>query len=316
MKLKKPKFWDYKEPHIYSYLLLPFSIILKLISKINLKSKPKSTNPMIKTICVGNIYVGGTGKTSLAIKIKEILEKQNIRVCFIKKFYSNQIDEQKLLNKNGQLFTSKKRITALDEAILQGYQVAIFDDGLQDASIKYDLEIVCFNNLNWIGNGLTLPSGPLREDINNLKLYNNLFLNGNEEPLIEIKNKIRKINPKIDINQGKYVPLNIENFNKEDSYLVFSGIGNHKTFINMLKNSDFKIIDDLEYPDHYQYSIKDFYEIINKAKKYNAKIITTEKDYLRLDSFDKTEILFIKSALEILDEKKLTQTLIGLNEKN
>ena len=316
MKLKKPKFWDYKEPHIYSYLLLPFSIILKLISKINLKSKPKSTNPMIKTICVGNIYVGGTGKTSLAIKIKEILEKQNIRVCFIKKFYSNQIDEQKLLNKNGQLFTSKKRITALDEAILQGYQVAIFDDGLQDASIKYDLEIVCFNNLNWIGNGLTLPSGPLREDINNLKFYNNLFLNGNEEPLNEIKNQIKKINPKIDINQGKYVPLNIENFNKEDSYLVFSGIGNHKTFINMLKNSDFKIIDDLEYPDHYQYSIKDFYEIINKAKKYNAKIITTEKDYLRLDSFDKTEILFIKSALEILDEKKLTQTLIGLNEKN
>ena len=316
MKLKKPKFWDYKEPHIYSYLLLPFSIILKLISKINLKSKPKSTNPMIKTICVGNIYIGGTGKTSLAIKIKEILEKQNIRVCFIKKFYSNQIDEQKLLNKNGQLFTSKKRITALDEAILQGYQVAIFDDGLQDASIKYDLEIVCFNNLNWIGNGLTLPSGPLREDINNLKLYNNLFLNGNEEPLIEIKNKIRKINPKIDINQGKYVPLNIENFNKEESYFVFSGIGNHKTFINMLKNSDFKIIDDLEYPDHYQYSIKDFYEIINKAKKYNAKIITTEKDYLRLDSFDKTEILFIKSALEILDEKKLTQTLIALNEKN
>ena len=316
MKLKKPKFWDYKEPHIYSYLLLPFSIILKLISKINLKSKPKSTNPMIKTICVGNIYVGGTGKTSLAIKIKEILEKQNIKVCFIKKFYSNQIDEQKLLNKNGQLFTSKKRITALDEAILQGYQVAIFDDGLQDASIKYDLEIVCFNNLNWIGNGLTLPSGPLREDINNLKLYNNLFLNGNEEPLNEIKNQIKKINPKIDINQGKYVPLNIENFNKEESYLVFSGIGNHKTFINMLKNSDFKIIDDLEYPDHYQYSIKDFYEIINKAKKYNAKIITTEKDYSRLDSFDKTEILFIKSALEILDEKKLTQTLIALNEKN
>ena len=312
MKLKKPKFWDYKEPHIYSYLLLPFSIILKLISKINLKSKPKSTNPMIKTICVGNIYIGGTGKTSLAIKIKEILEKQNIRVCFIKKFYSNQIDEQKLLNKNGQLFTSKKRITALDEAILQGYQVAIFDDGLQDASIKYDLEIVCFNNLNWIGNGLTLPSGPLREDINNLKFYNNLFLNGNEEPLIEIKNQIKKINPKIDINQGKYVPLNIENFNKEDRYLVFSGIGNHKTFINMLKNSDFKIIDDLEYPDHYQYSIKDFYEIINKAKKYNAKIITTEKDYLRLDEYNSKYIEnteFIKVKLKIKNENILIEYL-------
>jgi len=314
MKSKKPKFWDYKEPHLYSYLLLPFSIILNLFSKIRLK--PKLTKPGIKTICIGNIYIGGTGKTSLAIKIKEIFEKKNIKACFIKKFYADQIDEQKLLSKNGQLFTSIKRVAALDEAVSQGFKIAIFDDGLQDNSIKYDLEIVCFNNLNWIGNGLTLPSGPLREDINNLKFYDAVFLNGNEEYLIDIKNQIRKINPKININQGKYVPLNIDDFNKECNYLVFSGIGNHKTFVNMLKNNDLNIVDDLEYPDHYQYSKKDFDEIVNKAKKYDAKIITTEKDYLRLDSFDKTEILFIKSTLEILDEKNFTQTLININEKN
>ena len=314
MKLKKPKFWDYKKPHLYSYLLLPCSIILNLISKIRLR--PKFTNSNIKTICVGNIYVGGTGKTSLVIKIKEILEKKNIKVCFIKKFYSNQIDEQKLLSKNGKLFTSIKRITALTEASSQGYKMAIFDDGLQDASIKYDLEIVCFNNLNWIGNGLTLPSGPLRESINNLKFYNNIFLNGNEEYLADIKNQIKKINPKVNINQGKYVPLNIDDFDKKNNYIVFSGIGNHKTFVNMLKNNDLKIVDDLEYPDHYQYLKKDFDEIINKAKKYDAKILTTEKDYLRLDSFDKTKVLFIKSTLEILDEKNLTQALINLNEKN
>ena len=314
MKSKKPKFWDYKEPNLYSYLLLPFSIILNLFSKI--RSKPNLTNLKIKTICIGNIYIGGTGKTSLAIKIKEILKKKNIKSCFIKKFYSDQVDEQKLLSKNGQLFTSVKRIKALEEAISQGYKIAIFDDGLQDASIKYDLEIVCFNNLNWIGNGLTLPSGPLRENINNLKFYDNVFLNGNEEYLTDIKNQIKEINPKININQGKYVPLNIKDINKEYNYLVFSGIGNHKTFVNMLKDNNLKIVDDLEYPDHYQYSKKDFYEIVNKAKKYDAKIITTEKDYLRLDSFDKTDVLFIKSTLEILDEKNFIQTLTNLNEKN
>ena len=314
MKLKKPKFWDYKKPNLYSYLLLPFSIILKLISK--LKSKPKLTNPKIKTICIGNIYIGGTGKTSLALKIKEILEQKNIKVCFIKKDHSDQVDEQRLLGKNGQLFTSKERITALEEAISQGYKIAIFDDGLQDTSIKYDLEIVCFNNLNWIGNGLTLPSGPLRESINNLRFYENVFLNGNEEDLTDIKNQIEKINPKININQGKYIPLNIASFNKEENYLVFSGIGNHETFVHMLKNNNLKIVDDLEYPDHYQYSKKDFYEITMKAKKYDSKIITTEKDYLRLDSLDKTKVLFIKSTLKILDEKKLTKTLIDLNETN
>ncbi|MDA9974437.1 tetraacyldisaccharide 4'-kinase [Candidatus Pelagibacter sp.] len=314
MKLKKPKFWDYKKPSFFSYLLLPFSIIIGLIIKI--KSKPKFSNSKIKTICVGNIYIGGTGKTSLAIKIKKILDKNNIKACFIKKFYPNQTDEQKLLSKNGTLFSNLKRITALDEAISEGFEVAIFDDGLQDNSIKYDLEIVCFNNLNWIGNGLTLPSGPLRESINNLKSYENVFLNGNEESLIAIKEQIKKINPNMNINSGKYTPLNINEFDKNQSYLVFSGIGNHKTFIEMLKNNKLKIVSDLEYPDHYQYSKKDFDEIIINAKKYNAHIITTEKDYLRLENFNKNEIFYVKSSLDISDEESLTNKLNKLNEKN
>ena len=314
MKLKKPKFWDHKKPSFFSYLLLPFSIILGLITKI--KSKPKFSNSKIKTICVGNIYIGGTGKTSLAIKIKEILDKNNIRACFIKKFYPNQTDEQKLLSKNGVLFSNLKRITALNEAISEGFEVAIFDDGLQDSSIKYDLEIVCFNNLNWIGNGLTLPSGPLRENINNLKSYENVFLNGNEESLIAIKEQIKRINPNININSGKYTPLNIGEFDKDQNYLVFSGIGNHKTFVEMLKNNKLKIVSDLEYPDHYQYSQKDFDEIIINAKKFNAHIITTEKDYLRLENLNRNEIFYVKSSLDISDEKNLTNKLIKLNEKN
>ena len=314
MKLKKPKFWDYKKPSFFSYLLLPFSITIGLIAKIN--SKPKYPNSKIKTICVGNIYIGGTGKTSLTIKIKEILDKNNIKACFIKKFYPNQTDEQKLLSKNGTLFSNLKRITALDEAISEGFEVAIFDDGLQDSSIKYDMEIVCFNNLNWIGNGLTLPSGPLRESINNLKFYENVFLNGNEESLIAIKDQIKKINPNININSGKYTPLNIGEFDKDQNYLVFSGIGNHKTFVEMLKNNKLKIVNDLEYPDHYQYSKRDFDEITISAKKYNAHIITTEKDYLRLENFNRNEILYIKSSLNIFDEKSFTNKLIKLNEKN
>jgi tetraacyldisaccharide 4'-kinase len=314
MKLKKPKFWDYKKPSFFAYLLIPFSIIISLITKI--KSKPKFSNSKIKTVCVGNIYIGGTGKTSLAIKIKEILDKNNIKACFIKKFYPNQTDEQKLLGKNGILFSNLKRVTALNEAIAKGFEFAIFDDGLQDSSIKYDLEIVCFNNLNWIGNGLTLPSGPLRENINNLKSYENIFLNGNEESLIAIKEQIKKINPNMNINSGKYTPLNINEFDKNRSYLVFSGIGNHKTFTQMLKNNKLNIVSDLEYPDHYQYSKKDLDEIIINAKKYSAHIITTEKDYLRLENFNRNEIFYVKSSLDISDEKSLTNKLIKLNEKN
>ena len=137
-----------------------------------------------------------------------------------------------------------------------------------------------------------------------------------KKALITIKEQIKKINPNININSGKYTPLNINEFDENQSYLVFSGIGNHKTFIEMLKNNKLKIVSDLEYPDHYQYSKKDFDEIIINAKKYNAHIITTEKDYLRLENFDRNEIFYVKSSLDISDEKSLTNKLIKLNEKN
>ena len=96
MNLKKPKFWDYKQPNIFAYLLQPIAFLLKIINIIKIKSKPKKLR--IKTICVGNIYIGGTGKTSLSIKLNEIFNQRGIKSCFIKKFYKDQIDEQTILD--------------------------------------------------------------------------------------------------------------------------------------------------------------------------------------------------------------------------
>ena len=308
MNLKKPKFWDFKRPNALAYLLLPISLILKFIKSLKLKSKFEKSK--IKTICIGNIYLGGTGKTSLSIKINEILIKKNIKLCFVKKYYSDQVDEQKLLQSRGKLFTSSKRLKAINHAVSEGYEVAIMDDGLQDNSVKYDLSFVCFNNLNWIGNGLTIPSGPLRENIKNLRKYQNVFLNGNLENLENIKNYIFKINPKINLHIGKYVPLNIDDFNKDDKYLIFSGIGNHKSFISMLKNYGIDIFKDIEFPDHYKYTNHDIEKILKLSSDKNCKIITTEKDYLRLENDKIDKIDFIKSELQILDEDKLISTIL------
>ena len=106
MNLKKPKFWDYKYPNIIAYLFLPLAYLIQFL-KISQK-KNNNKNLKIKTICVGNIYIGGTGKTSLSIKINEILNKKKIKSCFVKKFYKNQIDEQKLLKKWKTFFRLNK----------------------------------------------------------------------------------------------------------------------------------------------------------------------------------------------------------------
>ena len=308
MKFKKPKFWDLKKPNIYSYILLPIAFLIQVFAYF--KKKTKINDFKIKTICVGNIYVGGTGKTSLCIKINEILKKKNIRSCFIKKFYKDQSDEQKILKKRGQVFSSKVRVDSIKQAEHENYEVAIIDDGLQDSSINYDKSIVCFNNINWIGNGMVIPSGPLREKLFNIRNYDCIFLNGNLENLETIKKEIVKIHSKANIYIGQYKILNIDEINLSDNYFAFSGIGNHKTFLSTLKEHKINVMEDLEFPDHYEYTNKDLDKIITFSKKFNSNIITTEKDYLRIDNQIKKEIQFVKSELIIIDEEKFIKQII------
>ena len=308
MKFKKPKFWDLKKPNIYSYILLPIAFLIQVFAYF--KKKTKINDFKIKTICVGNIYVGGTGKTSLCIKINEILKKKNIRSCFIKKFYKDQLDEQKILKKRGQVFSSKVRVDSIKQAEHENYEVAIIDDGLQDSSINYDKSIVCFNNINWIGNGMVIPSGPLREKLFNIRNYDCIFLNGNLENLETIKKEIVKIHSKANIYIGQYKILNIDEINLSDNYFAFSGIGNHKTFLSTLKEHKINVMEDLEFPDHYEYTNKDLDKIITFSKKFNSKVITTEKDYLRIDNQINKEIQFVKSEIIIIDEEKFIKQII------
>ena len=313
MKFKKPKFWDYNRPNFLSYLFFPVAILLTNIkSLINLTTKKKKY-PLIKTICVGNIYLGGTGKTSLSLRINEILKKK-INTCFIKKYYPDQIDEQKILANHGKLFKSKDRSLSIEQAIGENFQLAIFDDGLQDPSINYDYSIVCFNIDNWIGNGLTIPSGPLRENIKNLKKYKNIFLNGNNENVDGIKKYIHNIDPNINIYQGEYIPLNINEFDKSDKYLVFSGIGNHRTFVSMLKKNNLNIVKEIEFPDHYRYLQREIDDIISISEKLNCKIMTTEKDYVKLNNNNK--IFYIKSELKIINQETFINDISQVYEKN
>ena len=314
MRLKKPNFWDLKKPNVFAILLKPLSKIYELIIKI--KRRNGESFRGIKTICIGNIYIGGTGKTSLAIKIKEILNSKNVKSCFVKKYHKNQIDEQKLLSKYGKVFISNTRKQALEKAILEKYEFAIFDDGLQDQSIKYDFSFICFNSLNGFGNGLTIPAGPLRENINNLINYHNVFLNGNGEQTNHIKDQMKMINPNLNIIETKYISVNNKHLDKNEDYLVFSGIGNHGTFINMLKNEDYNVIEDIEFPDHYNYTKKDLQNIFSIADKKKLKILTTEKDYLRIGPINLNKIHCIESALELTKEEKLIDILKINNETN
>ena len=303
MNFKKPIFWDLKKPNIFSYLLLPFTIPV-IINNFFLGIQKKYKFSKIKTVCIGNIYLGGTGKTPLTIKLFNIIKKLGFDVITAKKFYSNQIDEQKLLKAKTKNIVSKRRIDAINQAVNNSNQVIIFDDGLQEKKIDYDLKIVCFKKKNWIGNGQLIPSGPLREKIENLKNYDIVFLNGKDDNTENIKEIIHRLNPKIEIFESDYIIQNLKELDINSNYLIFSGIGDPVSFKEILLENNISVVKEIVFPDHYTYKKKDIENILQESKKLNAKILTTEKDFIKLSVDDVREINFLKIELKIVKEEK------------
>ena len=305
MRLIKPKFWQTK--NFISYTLYPLSIITYLVNSIKKFSIRK--NFEIKTICIGNIFVGGTGKTSLAIEINQLLRKK-FKIVFIKKNYENQLDEIKLLNNKGKIISSNSRENALLTAINKKYQLAILDDGLQQKNINYDLKIACFNSEYAIGNEFMLPAGPLRENLNEVKNYDLIFLNG-EKKNNKLFSKLKSINKNLKIFEGKYKPLNLKNFDLRKKYLMFCGIGNPHEFEKTLIKYKFNIGKKIIYPDHYKLTNIDIKRLIDKAKKENLVLVTTEKDFFRLNNNQRKNIKFLKIELQIKDKKNFKKILIS-----
>ena len=305
MQFIKPKFWDLKKPNLLSYLLLPFTIPVR-INNILLDLKSKKKDQRIKTICVGNIYVGGTGKTPTTIKLYQLLNQQGYEVVTANKNYKKHLDEKIILEKKTETISSKDRKEIIDKAISMKKKILIFDDGLQDKKISYDIEFVCFDQKNWLGNGLLLPSGPLREKIKSLKKYSCVFLKKNGEDMSNKIQLIKNINPNIKIFYTHFEPLNIDQFDKSEKYLIFSGIGNPNDFKSLLIKNKLNIIDEIIYPDHYMYNESDIISIKKHANNLGAKIITTEKDYVKISHLDKEDINLLEVDLIIENEKELT----------
>ena len=318
MILKKPKFWDFKKPNFFAYLLYPFTIFVE-INNIISSLIPKKKFTKIKTICVGNLYVGGTGKTPTSLFLYNLLKKMDINPVTAKKFHNNQIDEQKFLKDNSNFISLSDREEIVKKAIEMKFDMVIFDDGLQEKWINYDIKFACFDSEKWIGNGHLIPSGPLREKMNALKNYHGIFLKTvNEDSNLDyIYNKIREINPNIEVFVSNIEIKNISKFNIDKNYIIFSGIGNPDSFKKLLLKNKFKIIEEITFPDHYKYQDKDILRIIDKANSNNAEIITTEKDFKRIPQNFKEKISFLEIDMKIKDENKLVQFLkTKINEIN
>ena len=302
----KSQIFGIKSIVFFSIILFPISIFFQITTFVKrIFVQQKKFN--IPIICVGNIYVGGTGKTPLSIKIAEMINNIGRKPVIIKKYYSQLADEIDLIKDKGvNLIQDKNRVDAIKESENKKYDVAILDDGFQDASIKKNLNILCFNEKQLIGNGLIIPAGPLRQSLNYIKDSQIILINGNHNKSFE--KKINKISSKIKIFYSSYLPLNIIKF-KNRKLLAFAGIGNPENFFNLLRENDLEVKKTISFPDHYKYNKNEMNKLLKTAKESQLELVTTEKDHFRLKKMGYTDISHIDVKLKIEKEEELIEEL-------
>ncbi len=301
MKFLKPKFWDNKN-NIFAILLRPTSILFYFF--INLKrSFTNAKKFKIPIICVGNIYVGGTGKTPVSMTIANELKMKKKNPVIVKKYYKDHNDEHQMIRKIvDTLILNKSRVRALEEAEKKNFDVAILDDGFQDYRIKKNLNIVCFNSKQLIGNGLVFPAGPLRESLNSLKRAQIVIINGERNK--EFEKKILEISKNIKIFYSEYLPSNIEQF-KNKKLCAFAGIGNPNNFFDLLSKHNLNVQKKISFPDHYNFTINEIEKMSKIAIKNDFELVTTEKDFYRIKDYNFKNIKYLKIELIIKEMNKL-----------
>ncbi len=298
--MKTPK-WFLKRS-FSSVMLLPLSLFYLLGSKtvFNMRKKREyvSRRPII---CFGNILSGGVGKTPIVRNVAKFFDAPVVMRGYKKSKQTGGIgDEAKMLSSDNILVHVGNRKSNL---ILLNKQKSdtpiVMDDGFQNSSIKKDISVLVFDESIGFGNGFLLPAGPLRETKSAIK---------RADAIILIKRK--------DVRPDFALPTNIPVFqaknseicpyDKNTNVVAFAGIGYPEKFFD---NIPCKIIEKISFPDHYQYTDEDIKKLTSLAKEKNAKLLTTEKDWVRLPQWAKEQIKF--SALQTDIDSKFYDWLKG-----
>ncbi|CAL1329394.1 tetraacyldisaccharide 4'-kinase [Candidatus Providencia siddallii] len=280
-------------------LLIPLSFLYELIiflKKISYKIKLlRSWKSPIPVIIVGNITIGGNGKTPVVIWLVESLKKEGYKVGVISRGYKGKTKKYPLIvDSNTTTQTAgdepilifqrtkvpiavapkrKKAIqTLLNKFILD---VIITDDGLQHYALQRDYEIIVIDGQRRFGNGFLLPAGPMRERKNRLTKVNALIINGGNSIEKEIE---MSLEGNFCINLLTKKICKITDFN---SVVAIAGIGFPYRFFMYLKNKGLILINTYAFSDHKYYKLQ---ELISLTKQ-NEILFMTEKDAVKCQNF-------------------------------
>jgi len=301
MHFSTPKFW-YKKRGLLAYALLPvawiYQAVHKAVQMVNARNIYEASVPVL---CIGNAVAGGGGKTPTVIALLQQLKNNNIAAnpFIISRGYGAQDtrskivdldrntaqdvgDEPLILAQYGQVIVGTDRKSSIEIAIENGADLILMDDGFFNMSIHHDVKILVVDRNMDFGNGLTIPAGPMREPL---------------KSVLPKSNAIITIGPKFQSDLPVFeTQLAIRNADHtKGDYIAFCGIGFPEKFHATLRKENFTVVGFKEFPDHYAYKDSDIQKMLEEAKSHNARLITTEKDFVKIPAKykERMDVLYI-----------------------
>lgn len=317
--IKNPTFW--KQIDWRNRLLLPFSWLWLFISRW-LFSRVIPYNVSVPIICVGNVVMGGAGKTPTVLALVDILKKMGYIPHILSRGYGAYIrdvmkvdpsqhtylqvgDEPLLLARVAPTWAGPNRILSAKTAIASGATVLLMDDGLQNATLQKDISFLVVDAIQQFGNNLIFPAGPLREPVDDcMKKSNGMIVIGDSD------------NPTI-ATMSCHLPtfkahIEAKSHVHHKKVVAFCGMGYPQKFKKTLIEQGYHVVEFVEYADHHPYTIPDIFHLTRLCEAHKATLITTEKDWLRLPHAYRPMVEVLSIALKFDDEEAVGQFILSL----
>ncbi len=313
-------------------LLWPLSLLFQAITKLRralLQRKLPPAGLKAPVIIIGNISLGGTGKTPLLITLAQTLQKQGFKPGIISRGYGGSstsyplaVDGASDVRESGDeafliaektgcpVYVDPDRSAAL-EALRRNedVNVVLSDDGLQHYKLYRDIEVLVVDGQRLFSNGFCLPAGPLRESLARLKEVQHIVVNGDaakEIPELKAASTMRLL-PRYLINlvSGEKRPFAGAPFNMGNTLQAVSALGNPQRFYDLLGQLPYQL-ETYSFPDHHAFSADDF-----KARGIDEHqpVVMTEKDAVKCRQFAKNNFWYL--SVEVNLESQFVERLVA-----
>ena len=326
MSIKTPKFW--RKKNLISLILLPLTEVYWLVFNILWKLKEPKKIAGIKVVCIGNLTLGGAGKTPTAIAIGKALKDKGINFAYLSSGYKGSAkdfcevkidsdheivgDEPILLSAVAPTFVCSDRYEALKQLKDLGYELAILDDGMQDNNVQKDFLLAVVDGKTKFGNGFLFPAGPLRQTIRSgFAAADKIIVVGEVDEYLRAKMEKYSVLPKLVM-----VTASSPDVKKYEGKKLFAfcGLGYPEKFFSFLSAINLNVVRKKAFVDHYNYKNSDLDSLLKRAQKEGLELVTTKKDWIKFNEQYRQKINFFDIDFAFDKESEIIEEIVKIKK--